>query len=515
MKKYLPVFFILCLLADITSAQSPRIIEIREYANQNRNNIIKEFVSFLSLPNVAKDTENIKKNAEFVMNLMTKRGIQKVQLLKANTAGVPPAVYGEVVVPGAKETLIFYAHYDGQPVNPAQWSKGLDPFQPKLFTAAIDKNGENIPFPDNGNRYNGEWRIYGRSTSDDKAGVTAILNAYDAVKKIGRLPACNLKFFFEGEEEAGSPHLNQVLDNYKSLLQSDLWIICDGPVHQSGKKQIVFGVRGDTHLDLTVYAAKRPLHSGHYGNWAPNPALMLAKLLASMKDETGNVTIKGFYDDVIPLTASERKALQEVPSVDEQMKTELEINGIEMPGTTLSEAVNRPSLNINGMQSGNVGKLASNQIPTFATAVIDLRLVVGNDWKRQQQKVADHIKAQGYKVIDHEPTGEERKQYAKIVKMIPGDDGYNAQRTSMDLPIIKKVIEAVQGTIKEQVVLQPTMGGSLPLFLFEKHLGAKTVTIPIANHDNNQHAENENIRLQNLWDGIETMAALMMMKGSG
>ncbi|MDQ3683859.1 MAG: M20/M25/M40 family metallo-hydrolase [Bacteroidota bacterium] len=511
MKNYFLFFFPIFFIVQFISAQSPQILDVREYGNQNKNKIIKEFVTFLSLPNVAKDTANIKKNAAFIMDMMKMRGIQKVQLLTAQTVGVPPAVYGEVIFPGAKQTLIFYAHYDGQPVNPAQWAKGLDPFQPKLFTAAIDKNGNNIPFPENGDSYNAEWRIYGRSASDDKAGVVAILNAYDAIKKSGLKPACNLKFFFEGEEEAGSPHLNEILEKYRSLLQSDLWIICDGPVHQSGKKQIAFGVRGDAHLDLTVYASKRPLHSGHYGNWAPNPAMMLAKLLASMKDEAGKVTVKGFYDDVIPLTPFERKALQEVPLVDEQMKNELGISGIEMQGVTLNEAINQPSLNINGMQSGNVGKLASNQIPTYATAVIDLRLVLGNDWRRQQQKVTAHIKAQGYFVTDHEPTDEERKKYAKIIKVIPGDDGYNAQRTSMDLPIIKKVIEAVKSTTKEQVVLQPTMGGSLPLFLFEKHLNAKTITVPIANHDNNQHAENENIRLQNLWDGIETMAALMMM----
>jgi acetylornithine deacetylase/succinyl-diaminopimelate desuccinylase-like protein len=164
------------------------------------------------------------------------------------------------------------------------------------------------------------------------------------------------------------------------------------------------------------------------------------------------------------------------------------------------------------MQSGNVGKQASNQIPTFATAVIDLRLVLGNDWKRQQQKVIDHIKAQGYFVTNAEPTDEERKKYGKIIKVIAGGDSYNAQRTSMDLPVVKKVVEAVKATTNSQVVLQPTMGGSLPLFVFEKYLKASTITIPIANHDNNQHAENENIRLHNLFDGIETMASVMMIK---
>ncbi len=511
MKKQYFFFLLSLIIVQLAFAQSQDVLTVRKFREQNANSIINEFRNFLAIPNVAKDTINIVKNPDFIMEMMRKRGIQNVQLLNAVTTGVPGAVYGEASVPGAKQTLIFYAHYDGQPVNPAQWAKGLSPFEPTLFTAAIDNNGSNIPFPTDG-KYNLESRIYARSASDDKAGVDAILNAYDAIKKSGMQPAFNIKFFFEGEEEAGSPHLNEILEKYSSLLQSDLWIICDGPVHQSGKKQIVFGVRGDTHLDLTVYASKRPLHSGHYGNWAPNPAMMLAKLLASMKEDNGRVTIKGFYDDVTALSSSEKKALSEVPSVDEQMKNELGISETEMPGVTLSDAINMPSLNINGMQSGNVGKLASNQIPTFATAVIDLRLVLGNDWKRQQQKVIDHIKAQGYLVVYKEPTDEERKKYGKIIKVIRDNDGMNAQRTPMDLPIIKKVIEAVKSTTRDQVVLQPTSGGSLPLFLFEKYLQAKTITVPIANHDNNQHAENENIRLQNLFDGIETMAALMMIK---
>ncbi len=183
-----------------------------------------------------------------------------------------------------------------------------------------------------------------------------------------------------------------------------------------------------------------------------------------------------------------------------------------MKEKSLSEAINLPSLNINGMQSANVGKMAANVIPTTATAVLDLRLVMGNDWKRQQQKVIDHIRLQGYTVLDHEPTDDERKKYPKLIKIIAGKDGTNAQRTSMSLAIVKRVIEAVKTTTSEQVVLMPTLGGTLPLYVFEKYLDAKTITVSINNHDNNQHAENENIRLRNFWEGIETMASLMMMK---
>lgn len=511
MKNYLLVGFLLGLCAFKTFSQSSQSIKIKKYTTDHSSALLKEYQQFLSIPNIAKDTVNIQKNAAFIMQMMTERGIKKVQLLPAVSKGVPAVVYGEVLIPGAKTTIIFYAHYDGQPVNPAQWAKGLEPFTPTLLTTSLEKNGVPIPLPEN-NAYDPEWRIYGRGASDDKAGVYAILNAYDALVKNGLQPSCNLKFFFEGEEEAGSPHLSEILEKYKGLLSADLWIMCDGPVHQSGKKQIAFGVRGDAGLDITVYASKRPLHSGHYGNWAPNPAMMLSKLLASMKDEAGRVTIKGFYDDVLPLSAIEQTALQNVPSVDEQMKNELGIRAVEMKGLTLSEAINQPSLNINGFQSGNVGKMASNQIPTFATAVIDLRLVLSNEWQKQQQKVIDHIKSQGYFITDKEPSDEERSRYEKLAKVIVGNNGYNAQRTSMDLPMAKKVIAAVQATTSDAIVLQPTMGGSLPLYLFEKYLNAKTISVPIANHDNNQHAENENIRLKNLFDGIETMASLMMIK---
>jgi len=512
MKKQITLFTVCCSIIQFVFAQSPQTLKVQEYTRKNATPLVREYMEFLAIPNVANDEEGIKKNTAFIMNMMTKGGIEGVQLLTPTTPGAPPVVYGEVKVPNAKKTLVFYAHYDGQPVNPKQWAKGLSPYDPIVYSGAIEDGGAPIIFPPEKAVIEPNWRIYCRSSSDDKAGVFAILKAYEAIKKNDFKLSYNLKFFFEGEEEAGSPHLDEILKKYSSLLESDLWIICDGPVHQSGKKQIAFGVRGDAHIDLTVFASKRPLHSGHYGNWSPNPAMMLAKLLSSMKDESGRVTIKGFYDDVIPLTPLEQKTLSEVPSVDEQMKNELGIKDVEMPGSSLSEVLMLPSLNINGMQSGNVGKMASNQIPTYANAVIDLRLVLGNDWQRQQQKVISHIRSQGYYVIDHDPTDAERKEHGKIAKVISGTDGYNAQRTSLDLPIAQQVINAVKSTTKDQVIVQPSMGGSLPLFLFEKYLNAKTITAPIANHDNNQHAENENIKIKNLFDGIETMTALMTIK---
>lgn len=464
----------------------------------------------LSIPNVASDTPNIRRNADYLIAQMQKRGL-KPRLLEADDARVPPVVFGEYITPGAAKTVIFYAHYDGQPTEAADWA-GSKPWEPVLRTASLDKGGKIIPFPRDGEKIDPEWRLYARSASDDKAGVFAILTAFDALIAKGIKPTVNIKFFFEGEEEAGSPNLKEILEKHKDILKADAFIVCDGPIHQSGRKQVVFGVRGDVNVELTVYGAKRPLHSGHYGNWSPNPALLLAKLLGSMKDDFGNVTIKGWNDDVEPLGPAELKAISDAPQYDEQLKRELGIAYTEGGGKSLLERINQPSLNINGIKSGDVGEKARNVIPTTATTVLDLRLVKGNDHIRQVAKLRQHIESQGYYVIDRDPTDEERQEYQRIAKFnhVPGS--YNAQRTRMDLPVSIAVINAVQGTTLQPVVQMPSLGGSLPLSIISETLQVPTITVPIANHDNNQHAENENIRIQNLWDGIETFAALMTMK---
>ena len=484
--------------------------KVRDYRRANEPRILKEFITLLSIPNVAADTPNIRKNAELIVEMMKQRGLNP-RLLEAPTPNAPPAVYGEWKTPGAQRTILVYAHYDGQPTDPKQWT-GTQPWQPVFRSAAIEANGQILPGPTDGAAINSEWRIYARSASDDKAGVMAILTAFSALKEKGVALTSNIKFFFEGEEEAGSPHLGEIIDRNKELLAADAWIIGDGPVHQSGRKQVVFGARGDTNVDITVYAAKRPLHSGHYGNWSPNPANMLAHLLASMKDDAGRVTIDGWYTDVEPLGDAERRAIADAPQYDDELKRQLGIKHTENSGKTLMELINQPSLNINGFASGDVGALARNVIPTTATAVLDLRLVKGNDHKRQTQRLIEHIRKQGYQVLDRDPTDAERAQYPLLARVNARAGGYNAERTRMDLPISKSVIEAVQSTSTDKIVLLPTSGGSLPLSIITERLKTVTISVPIANYDNNQHAENENIRLQNLWDGFEIWAAIMTMK---
>jgi acetylornithine deacetylase/succinyl-diaminopimelate desuccinylase-like protein len=483
---------------------------VRDYRRANEHRILREFVQLLSLPNVASDNEAIRRNAARIVEMMAARGLRP-RLLEAATPNVPPAVYGEWRAPGATRTVVLYAHYDGQPTDPRKWT-GTQPWEPTLRSAPFEKGGKILPMPADGQGLNPEWRLYARSASDDKAGVMSILTAFDALRAKDIAPTVNLKFFFEGEEEAGSPHLVEILSRHRELLASAAWVICDGPVHQSGRKQVVFGVRGDTNVEVTVYGPKRPLHSGHYGNWAPNPALLLARLLASMKDDAGRVTIKGWYDDVVPLGEAERRALAEAPAYDEELKRALGIPRPEGAGRSLLELINQPSLNVNGLTSAETGALSRNVIPTTAVAALDLRLVLGTDHRRQVERLVAHIRAQGFFVTDREPTDAERLTHPLVAKVTPAPGGYNAERTPMDLPVSRAVVEAVQRTSEQPVVLMPTLGGSLPLSLIRETLGAPTITVPVANYDNNQHAENENIRLQNLWDGIETYAALMTMK---
>src|SRR5688572_12927655 len=510
MKRTISVMACIGLTVCSFFAQSDVPSVVRQFRRANEHRLLNEYIRLLSIPNVASDTPNIRKNADYLLAQMQKRGL-KPRLLEAGDATVPPVVYGEWITPGATKTVIFYAHYDGQPTDPKDWT-GSKPWEPVLRTAPLEKRGQTILLHKTGEKIDPEWRLYARSASDDKAGVFAILTAFDALIAKGIKPTVNIKFFFEGEEEAGSPNLKEILTKYKDLLKADAFIVCDGPVHQSGRKQVVFGVRGVTGVDITVYGANRSLHSGHYGNWSPNPALALANLLSSMKDDRGNIIVKGWADDVEPLGSIELKAIKEAPAYDEELKKQLGISYTEGGGKSLLELINQPSLNIAGIKSGDVGALSRNVIPSTANVVMDLRLVNGNDHIRQVEKLKGHIESQGFYVIDRDPNEAERLKHPLIAKFIHKSGGYNAQRTRMDLPISLAVIDAVQAISSEPIVRMPTLGGSLPLSIITETLNQPTITVPIANYDNNQHAENENIRIQNLWDGIEIFASLMTMK---
>jgi acetylornithine deacetylase/succinyl-diaminopimelate desuccinylase-like protein len=498
----------LLALAGLAQAQTgaqnnPAAQAARAWREAHERAILGEFLGLLALPNLARDGESIRRNAAAVSALFEKRGV-KTRLLEV--PGAPPVVYGEIATPGATRTIVFYAHYDGQPLDPKEWA--TPPWEPVVRDGALNKDGRVISLPAAG-KIDPEWRIYARSASDDKAPLSAISTALDALHAARIAPRSNLKFVFEGEEEAGSPHLAQIIAQYKDLLAADVWLICDGPVHQSRRPQIVFGARGITGLDITLYGASRELHSGHYGNWAPNPAMALARLLASMKDDDGRVLIDHFYDGIAPLTESEKRAIAEAPEIDGALMRELSLGRTEGGGRKLVDLINLPSLNVRGMASARVGDKASNVVPATATASIDIRLVKGIDPATAVRRVLDHIRKQGYEIVEAEPDAATRIELPKLAR-VTVEPGYKASRTSMDLPISQLVLRTAESACGP-VVRLPTMGGSVPLYMIEEILHAPTITVPIANHDNNQHSFNENIRIQNLWDGIDLMAALLAM----
>jgi acetylornithine deacetylase/succinyl-diaminopimelate desuccinylase-like protein len=490
-----------------TVAPAQVVQEVRDYRMDHEDRIVRELAEFLAIPNVASDTPNIQKNAEHLREMLEARGIE-THLLPI--AGRGPVVFGKLIAPEATRAVIFYAHYDGQPVDPAAWTDGT-PFEPILRSDAIEAGGKRIAFPENSAKhpavYKDDWRIYARSSSDDKSPIVALLAALDALRAKQIPLKVNLKVIFEGEEEAGSTNLAHALELHKNLLGADLLITADGPVHQSGRQLVFFGNRGDIGLDITVYGPVRALHSGHYGNWAPNPAMELARLLASMKDADGRVLIEGYYDDVTPLSDLEKKALAEMPVNDADLERDLGIAKPEGSGKKLVELLQEPSLNIRGLSSAYVGQHAQNVVPDKAEASLDARLVKGEDPHTKFEQIAAFIKKQGYFVIDREPTMEERRTHALIAKVID-QGGYRASRTPMDLPVSKALVKVVQDATGGDTVIAPTLGGSVPMYIFED-LGLPWIGVPIVNYDNHQHSSDENLRLGHLWRGMEIYAAIL------
>jgi acetylornithine deacetylase/succinyl-diaminopimelate desuccinylase-like protein len=488
-----------------TAEKDRALAAVRAYREANGAQILQGFSDLLAIPNVAGDTANIARNVAYLKDAFSRRGV-KTEVWEI--PGASPVLYGRLDVPGAKRTLGLYAHYDGQPVDSEKWTS--PPFSPTLLTATSESGGVKRPLPQAGEAIDPEWRLYARSAGDDKAPIVAVLAALDALRQAKVPLTSNLLFLFEGEEEAGSEHLKGYLEGHRDRLGVDAWLFCDGPVHTSRRPQLVFGVRGVVDMELTVYGAVRHLHSGHYGNWAPNPAFTLAHLLASMKDDQGHVLVANFYDTVEPLGAAERAAIDAVRDNDDELRKELGLVATEDNNARLQERLLLPTLNVRGMASGNVGPTAENIIPATATASLEVRLVKGNDPGHMLDLVEEHIKKQGFFIVREEPDMATRLAHPKIAKVtrLPG---YPAARTAMDLDIVFEIVQATSRAAGENVILLPTLGGSLPLYLFNDLLAKPAVVVPIANHDDKQHGPDENLRLANLWYGIDLMGELLTM----
>jgi acetylornithine deacetylase/succinyl-diaminopimelate desuccinylase-like protein len=477
--------------------------QVERYRIAHESQIVGELDALTRFRSVAADPAGLVAAADHLQKLLQERGFE-AKLLSAEP-GSAPLVFGNLTSPAARHTVVFYAHYDGQPVTPSQWNS--DPFTPVMRSGPLHSGEHDIDWKRAKSPFDPEWRFFGRAASDDKASIVAFLAAFDALKASGRKPSVNIKVAWEGEEEAGSTHLAEVLRTNQALFAADLWLIGDAPVHQSGRRMLYFGARGSLGLDATVYGPTRALHDGHYGNWVPNPAAMAATLIAQMRDDEGRILIPGFADDVRPLTAAEQDAIRNLPPVDAALKQQFGIGRSE-GNEGLSASLMRPALNIRGVRSGQVGAAAANAIPVDATVSIDFRLVPDQTPAAVRAKVEAFMKANGWTLVVDEPDQATRLIHPRIIRL-EWESGYPAFRSDMSTAISTAVVATASEAAHYPVAVLPMMGASVPIYVFADLFKVPVIGLPIVNFDNNQHAANENQRLKNLWDGIQTYAAMM------
>ncbi len=371
-----PVFAVLCLMLAPLSGQQ---LDLTAFLEERGRPLLKEYMSLLSIPNLASDGENIRRNAVVIRDMFRRRGLD-VELLEGQDS--PPLVFGKLNQTGADRTVIFYAHYDGQPADPARWES--DPWVPVLREGRVEDGARAVALDEVEFGSGRDYRLYGRSTSDDKAPIMALAAALDVLRDEAQALSINLKILFEGEEEAGSPHLRDLLERYRARLNGDALFICDGPTDQSGRMQLTYGARGTIGLEITVYGPNHALHSGHYGNWAPNPIALLANLLASMRDDDGRILIEDYSANVRPPTLEDLEAIRNLPNIDDRLRREYGLAWSEAGNARLAERILLPAINMRGVDSGGVGERAANAIPPEARASIDFRLVPDRPPKRSR-----------------------------------------------------------------------------------------------------------------------------------
>ena len=482
-------------------AASPKA-QVRAWRQAHEKEIVADFSALLSIPNVATTQADVEKNAAYIQALLQKRGFA-TQIIDA-APGTPPSVFAELKTPGAKRTVTYYAHYDGQPIGQRGWIS--TPFTPSMRTALpeakpVDWQAATGPLDP-------EWRLYARSAGDDKGTIQAFLSAFDALKAAGIKPSVNIKLLYEGEEEQGSPHFAALVARHLELVRGDLLIMGDGPMHQSGKHEINFGNRGIVGFKATVFGPLKPLHDGHYGSWAPSPTVMIAGLVTSLRDDDGHILIPGFYDDVAAVSAADRAALAALPEVETGLKQALGL-GRNVGPARLADGYMAPTLNVRAIHGGDDGPNAANAIPTEANASFDFRLAPGETPARVKTLTEAWLAQQGWHIVRATPDLATRLAHPKILRLDWDEGASFATESPMESPAAQAVAASISRTAGYPVLKLPFMGASSGMAEIVNQMRAPMVGVAIANYDDNQHAMNENLRLQNLWDGIEVYAGLI------
>ncbi len=495
------LFFLTGLISLPLTGQPLTREEIQDASRDQFNEAMAEYRSFLAIPNTSRDKENIQRNVEWCLDAFQKRGFDTQRIVAEDV----PHVFAELHYGEELETILFYLQIDGQPVDPREWDQP-DPFTPVLkrkekstwqtvsWTAL-----EEGPDPD--------LRIFARSASDSKGPAMAFIAALDILAKRSLKAPFNIKVIMDFQEEIGSPALPGLVKTHRDLLQADMMLIMDGTRHLSNLPTLTFGARGIATMTLTVYGAERNLHSGQYGNFAPNPVFKLSRLLAGMKDENGRVTIPGYYDN-IGLSGEEKQILNSVPEDMEEINTMLGIAEAEKVGETYQEALQYPSLNVRGLRAGWVREEVRTLIPSEAVAEIDIRLVPETEGERIVQLVRDYIKRQGFYITDAVPTASERKKFPDIIS-ITHRIGSRPFRTDMQSDLAVWLEKAMYRVFGNSFIKMRTTGGSQPIAPFIHTLGIPAVAVRIPNPDNNIHGPNENLRIGNFLEGIQTCLGIL------
>lgn len=490
------------LFTTLSFAQSSNKAQLEKLTDNHLNTSIELLKDWLSLPNNGLKEEHVQHNLDYAKEAFESRGFGT----KILTTDATPLLLAERPTQKKLPTLLLYAHADGQAVEPERWNQP-NPYEPVLKKKNESGDWEIIPWSNLEDSFNPDWRVYGRSSSDDKGPIAMLWSALDILDESKLDTKVNLKVIIDFEEELGSPNLPDAVKKYKKELTADMLVIIDGPQHASNQPTLSFGARGIQTLTLTTFGAKGSQHSGHYGNYITNPARQLSQLLASFYTEDGRVAIPGYYDGV-SISDSEMQALKAVPDDEVQLKKDLGFITQDSVASFLKASIQYPSLNIRGMRSGWVGDEARTIVPEMATAELDIRLVKSSQPATLIQLVKTHIENQGYTVLDKAPTDEQRQNLKKVVQM-NHTFSYDAFKTDIDSPVGVWLIRALERVFDTSPILIPTSGGSIPISPFVSALGVPAVTVPLVNNDNNQHSPDENLRLGHYRDGILSLMAIL------
>ena len=470
---------------------------------------IESFREFLSIKNDANFKNEMKPLIEWGINNFKKYGFEVERLETPEL----PLLLASKVISEDLNTLLIYLQFDGQPVDNSKWDQE-NPYK-AVLKEKIDNEYriidwsrlDNITFDDIKKE---DLRIFARSASDAKGPVMMIINALEIMKRNNIELEYNLKVIMDFEEEISSPNLADAVKKYSSKLKSDALLIFDGPKHPSNLPTLTFGARGISDITLITYGPIVPQHSGHFGNYAPNPVFRMSEILSSMKDPNGRVTIPGFYDG-IELDKKTLKILAEVPDDEKKMMNDMQFKKPDNVGKNYQESIQYPSINVRGIESGWVREEVRTIVPSECIAEIDVRLVLESDPIRLHNLIKSHIQELGYYVINRRPTKDERLKHNKIVTFVSSFD-YDAFRTDIESEIGKWLVKSLKKTFGIEPVKKRTSGGSVPISPFVNTLGIPAVTVPTVNQDNNQHSPNENIKIENYITGIETYLGILTDK---